>query len=489
MIDKLNAFDLPDKYEYITSEDGALMGISYVGKKEEIILEPEYIEATVFKSLGRVCLIFKEPGSDTYTLVNKKKTEKVEGIYDFVASPSIFYIQVQGEFNRENLEWCVLNKDFERAKNLGVFTLTDPSTSNGNRVLSSTQKNLEILDRHEKTCRITLKDSSIDEVITFGNKKKATNDKHHESSSYRLEFNLTNGRVKMVGNLGDDVRINTFTNLDKNKSFIINLLNTEIVEDTVTVRVKRHDETYNMVYANIKSDIALKISKFLSRFEENTDFDVISTLLSKKTTGDLMDNFENGFTDIESVEGLSGINAYAIKCINTRNSLLTLVLNRTNGKVIYDWCDKDNTLLWNEDGDFDISIKIKNKGISKIDRDLEEYERKALKYPLIIVKRRTPTGEAIENERYETEITCICDICFDIGSKTYHNEFGIIISDGFRYDIKKIRSRKDADLNKYELHDRVYNPDNIVLTSRTGYSSVFTVLKQMEPDIEEVIED
>lgn len=492
MIDKLNSVGLPQKYDYIisNSEDGKLVGIEYIGKKEEVVIPAENTEATVFKSLGKICIVFKKAGSDTYTLTNKKKSVQVEGIHDFVAGPTFLYIQIDGEYNRENLEWCVLDKNFERVKNIGTFTLNDVATNGGARVLSGTRTNLEILDRHGKTCRIMLKDASIDEVITFGSKTKRAEKEKVESATYSFEFNLTNGKVSMTGNMGNDVRINRFTGIDKVKSSIVNLMDSKFEEDEITVQVKRHVETYKIAtVVDVEAEKAKKIAKLLSRFEEFTDFSLVALLIETYTTDGLIEKIDKDFADIVEISGpnvLRGKKQYALQCINMKDMLITLLIERVSGKISYSISDKDNTKVWD--------VSNHNVKISNISYCIEEYgediNKDAIKLPLSINKHKDSYGNSIENERFENIIYMSADLTFEEsdGSQT-DNGLAMVIYDGFTYDIKKIKARrKVSELSKTELHNKKYNTDDIVLSTRTALATVSALLDTVKPDEDEICE-
>lgn len=489
MIDKLNIAGLPVKYDYIFSEDRSLMGISYYGKKEEVIVPAECTEATVFKSLGKICIVYKRYDESTYTLTNRKKTLKLEGINDFVAGPSFLYVQITGETSG-GLEWRVLNKDFESIKNLGAFTLNDIATKGGARIISATRTSLEVLDRHEKTCRITLKDSIIDEVITFGNKLKTPATEKEKSSTYNFEFNLSTGKVKMVGNQGDEMKINKFSNMGRVKSSIVNLMDSEFEESEIEVPVKRHFEKYSIATVkDVSREKAHKIGRLLHRFEECADFAIIALLIETYTTDGLIEKIDKEFVDVASITGeevLNGKRQYAILCTNMKDILITLILERVSGKIIYDVCDKDNTNVW-----YISKHDVKVSDVqSQVERFPDNIDKDAMKLPLNISKNKDSYGNCIENERFENivYVNSLLTFTTDDGNSV-NTKFAFMIYDGFTYDIKKIKTRKKIEeLSKQELHNRKYNVDDIILSTRTIKSTVLTYLSVMEPDEDELCE-
>lgn len=474
MIDRLNTLGLPEKYDYLISKDNQLVGLEYMGKKAEVVIEPICTELTAFRSIGKVCIVYKKQGESTYTLSNKKKTEVLHGIYDFAAGPTFLYVKMDGEVKKDTHEWYSLGKGFAVVKTMGVFELHDAATNSGARVISGTRNSLDVLDRHNKTCRIMIKDASIDEVITFGDKKLNAADRP-PATEYDFEFNLSTGRVKMTGDDDSEIRINTFKNIKASKAEIVSLFDSDITEDTVNKQVKRHIETYEIVYVKKVAAIKAKqISKMLSRFEENSDFSVVSLLVVTFGLKGLSERLEKGFKDIVTIENtqvIRGVRKYAVQFFIMENQIITLVLDRTSQKISYDTYDKVGTTMWGAES---TTVEVKNF-LCDIEEDSTEFRPDTLKLPLTINKGKDTSGNTLNDYAFDRILFCQIDI--EYGVEKTKDSIGLVIFDGFSYNVKKIKSRKkEEDLSKHEVHSKKFNPDDIVISTKTELFTVKMIL-------------
>lgn len=358
----INAQGLPEKYEIIRGEESRY-GLRYMGaKKEEVILEPRYIVCSAFKALGKVLLVYfvdpenikngegiinsddmpenelkqRERAETGYYVIRNRKGDLYTTAYDFAASNKFLFIQIK---TNRGLELVSLDKDLNEVKRLGCLTFDDHYTKNGNRVLPSSRKSLEVRDKNGDLCRINLIDGTLDSVISFNrptSKKTVTAKESVEPKEWTYELNLTKGKIYKVSE-SDLIykEIASGIDLEKYAGDFVTLLNATPRKDIKEVEVKRHIEKSKLfVFDNIpkeKADLADKIVLTV-----HSSFKLVNMLLTyyKQDIDAVYKTLTEGFCRFFHIREGSINTDYSIKIVTLNNKAYFLIKN-SSGKVFW----------------------------------------------------------------------------------------------------------------------------------------------------------
>ena len=458
-VDRLNSLGLPEKYQYIKSnENESLIGLIYQGaKKEEVIVEPKYTQCTAFKALGKIWIAYFNE-DDYYVIRNKKgDIETSVPVYDFVACNKALYCKIK---TNRGFELAQMNKELDVVKTFGILEFADYYTNHGNRVIPNTRQTLDVKDRSGRLCRINMTDNTLEDVISFGSDARVNINKEVEEDNiveeWRYDVDITKGTITKSDGLGGHVSsIANLRDLGEDKVILISLFGQAPEEKTEEVKVKRHMETRTTyVFDGIDTERAEKIDKIVRSIPGDGKLSNLRSVFIYFDNN--LDGIAKFFTEGFKTFYKKDIAEYGIKILTTNDKMITVVRS-ASGKVtmLQDDIDTDYVM---PDSLYEVV------SYETTDKDLTHDEGKIIPKPSKYKNKN--------NSFYKRGISAKCEM------KNTENDDDLIevkfmLFDRFTFGplaVEASHVEVDGHRNRYN-----YNDQNIVLTTTT--SDIYIILE------------
>lgn len=484
MNSKFNNMNLPDKYEYIFNHDTGKVGLVYKGAKEtETVLPAIYETAEAFKSLGKILIVFRETENSFYTLTNKSGKIKIVNILDILASSTALYLKMPGKFKGNPHEWNKISTDMRVEKNIGCMEISDTSLRNGERILPTHKSTVDMVDKHNKNCRLTLRNGDVDEVLTFASSAKVKTvtgnaKSNQESDWHRFEFDLTTGQVSMFNQYGELTRINKFKSIAEYAFAISPIVNSKL---STSEEMDSSGRVHKLVSTErINASNSEKVAKFIRSFAENTDFALIAMLACTYPNITNNDAYKKSYAHITGSE-------YSI-CVVSVDKMIVIAIKKHHGKIVLSSVLRDES-LWCL-GNVDTHISVDK--ISKKQLDDKSVDFSQIGMPINVANRRSYNGIVIGAYKY-TEF-----VSLELGLKLVSKEnpeavanmkFSLGIFGNFEYYSNRYMAREIKRDNmslavgcegltrqeEVSRYNKKYDPKNTLISTKTNWHSSILV--------------